>query len=63
MIKVIKVSTGCYQKNKERHPKEAREKYQNLSEEDKNKMRKVPRKGYQNISEKKKKASVSSQTP
>ena len=43
MIKVIKVSTGCYQKNKERDPKEAREKYQNLSEEDKNKMRKVPR--------------------
>lgn len=29
------MSTGCYQKNKERHGGKARERYQNLSEEQK----------------------------
>ena len=29
------MSTGCYQKNKERHGGKARERYQNLSEEEK----------------------------
>ena len=33
-----------YQKHKERLRKEVREKYQNLSEEEKNKMSKCPRK-------------------
>ena len=32
-----------YQKNKEKLPKEARERYQNLSEEEKEKRRKKPR--------------------
>ena len=50
MIKVI-FSTGYYQKNKERLRKEARERYNSLSEEDKNKMRKVVRERYQNLSE------------
>ena len=40
MMKVIKMSSGCYQKNKERHPKEARERHQNLSEEDQKKCEK-----------------------
>ena len=47
-----------YQKHKEKLRKEARERYQNLSEEEKEKRRKKVRDRYQNLS--KKKASVSS---
>ena len=49
-----------YQKDKERFPKEAREIYQNLSEEEKDKIRKKAPKRYQNFTEeeKEKKASV-----
>ena len=37
----IKVPTGYYQKNKERLQKESCERYQNLSEEEKNKKAKI----------------------
>ena len=43
--------TRCYSKNKERLQKEARERYQNFLEEEKNMKRKKVRKRYQNFSE------------
>ena len=42
-------------KNKEKLRKEARERYQNLSEEEKEKRRKKARHGYKNLSEEKEK--------
>ena len=42
-------------KNKEKLRKEARERYQNLSEKEKEKRRKKARHGYKNISEEKEK--------
>ena len=48
-----------YQKKKEKLPKEALERYQNLSEEEKEKRRKKPRYGHKSFLKKKKeKASV-----
>ena len=41
----IKMRTNYFQKQKEKFQKEARESYQNLSEEEKNKMRKRLKKG------------------
>ena len=43
-----------YQKNKEKLGKEARERYQNLSEEEKQKRRKKARDRYKNLSEEEK---------
>ena len=43
-----------YQRDKERFPKEAREIYQNLSEEEKDKIRKKAPKRYQNFTEEEK---------
>ena len=43
-----------YQKNKEKLQKEARERYQNLSEEEKDKKRKYGRERYQNFTEEEK---------
>ena len=40
-----------YQKHKERLQKEARERYQNLSEEEKEKRRRKARERYQNLTE------------
>ena len=40
-----------YQKHKERLQKEARERYQNLSEEEKKKRRRKARERYQNLTE------------
>ena len=57
----IKITTNYYQKRKEKLRKEARERYQNLSEEEKEKKQKKDWDRYQNLSEEKKeKASVSS---
>ena len=58
----IKMTNNNYQKHKERLRKEAREKYQNLSEEKKNKRQKKAQERYQifTVDEKEKKASVSS---
>ena len=44
----------CYQKHKERLQKEARERYQNLSEEVKDKRQKRARERYQHLIEEKK---------
>ena len=44
----------CYQKNNEKCRKETREKYQNLSEEEKNKRRQKVKERYQNLHEKQK---------
>ena len=56
------MTNNNYQKHKERLRKEAREKYQNLSEEKKNKRQKKAQERYQifTVDEKEKKASVSS---
>ena len=43
-----------YKKNKEKLQKEARERYQNLSEEEKDKKRKYGRERYQNFTEEEK---------
>ena len=43
--------TRGYQKNKERFSKEAGERFQNLSEEEKNKKRQYPRERYRNLFE------------
>ena len=43
--------TGDYQKHKEKLRKEARERYQNLSEEEKYKKRQYARERYRNLSE------------
>ena len=43
------MANNYYQKHKERFQKEAREKYQNLSEEEKDKRQKKSRKIYQNF--------------
>ena len=43
--------TQEYQKHKERLQKEARERYQNLSEEEKEKRRRKARERYQNLTE------------
>ena len=43
-----------YQKHKEKLQKEARERYQNLSEEEKDKRRKKARERYQNFTEEEK---------
>ena len=45
--------TRYYQKNKERLSKKAREKYQNLSEEEKDKKRQYVHERYRNLSEEK----------
>ena len=50
----IKITNNYYQKHKERLRKEAREKYQNLSEEEKGKSQKETREGYQNLTEEEK---------
>ena len=50
----IKITNNYYQKHKERLRKEAREKYQNLSEEEKGKSQKEAREGYQNLTEEEK---------
>ena len=50
----IKITNNYYQKHKERLRKEAREKYQNLSEEEKGKRQKETREGYQNLAEEEK---------
>ena len=50
----IKITNNYYQKHKERLRKEAREKYQNLSEEEKGKRQKEAREGYQNLAEEEK---------
>ena len=42
--------TEYYQKYKERFSKKARERYQNLSEEEKNKKRQYTRERYRNLS-------------
>ena len=47
----IKMLTGYYQKNKKGLPKKARERHQNLSEEEKNKNRQYARERYKNLSE------------
>ena len=47
----IKMVNKYYQKNKEKLQKEARERYQNLSEEEKEKRQKMARDRYQNLSE------------
>ena len=58
----IKMTNNNYQKHKERLRKEAREKYQNLSQEKKNKRQKKAQERYQTftVDKKEKKASVSS---
>ena len=58
------MSNRYYQKHEEKMRKEARERYQNLSEEEKNKRRKKARKRYENFTEeeKEKKASILSGT-
>ena len=48
----IKMSTGYYQKNKENFSKKVRERYQNLSEEEKDKRHQYAR--YRNLSEEEK---------
>ena len=50
----IKITNNYYQKHKERLRKEAREKYQNLSEEEKGQRQKEAREGYQNLAEEEK---------
>ena len=45
----IKMTSNCYQKHKERLRKEAREKYQNLSEKAKDKGRKKVQERHQNL--------------
>ena len=40
LLSIYKKTNNYYQKDKERHRKEAREKYQNLSKEEKDKKRK-----------------------
>ena len=40
LLSIYKKANNYYQKDKERHRKEAREKYQNLSKEEKDKKRK-----------------------
>ena len=50
----IKITNNYYQKHMERLRKEAREKYQNLSEEEKGKSQKEAREGYQNLTEEEK---------
>ena len=50
----IKITNNYYQKHKERLRKEAREKYQNLSEEEKGKRQKEARERYQNLTEEEK---------
>ena len=47
----IQRSNKYYQKNKEKLQKEARERYQNLSEDEKTKKRKKPRERCQNFTE------------
>ena len=58
------MSNRYYQKHEEKIRKEARERYQNLSEEEKSKRRKKARKRYDNFTEeeKEKKASILSGT-
>ena len=58
------MSNRYYQKHEEKMRKEARERYQNLSEEEKSKRRKKARKRYENFTEeeKEKKASILSGT-
>ena len=46
----IGMSTGYYQKNKEKLQKEAYERYQNISKERKNKKQKEAREKYRNLS-------------
>ena len=46
------MTTKCYQKHEERLLKEAHERYQNLSEEGKEKRSKKVQERYQNLSEK-----------
>ena len=60
----MKMSNRYYQKHEEKIRKEARERYQNLSEEEKSKRRKKARKRYDNFTEeeKEKKASILSGT-
>ena len=60
----MKMSNRYYQKHEEKMRKEARERYQNLSEEEKSKRRKKARKRYENFTEeeKEKKASILSGT-
>ena len=48
------MTNNYYQKHKEKLQKEAREKYQNLSEEEKDKRGKKARDRYQNLSEEEK---------
>ena len=43
------MTNNYYQKNKEKLQKEARERYQNLSEEEKDKKRQYARKLYRNL--------------
>ena len=50
----IKITNNYYQKHKERLRKEAREKYQNLSEEEKGKRQKEAWERYQNLTEEEK---------
>ena len=50
----IKITNNYYQKHKERLRKEAREKYQNLSEEENGKSQKETQEGYQNLTEEEK---------
>ena len=56
--------TEYYQKNREKLQKKARERYQNLSEEKRNKNRYHGHESYQNVSEgiKKQKATILSRT-
>ena len=50
----VKMVNKCYQKHNERLWKEAHERYQNLSEEEKDKRRKKTRERYQNFTEEEK---------
>ena len=48
---ISKMTNDYYQKNKEKLRKEARERYQNLSEGEKDKKRQYARERYRNLSE------------
>ena len=54
MKKLITKKTDYYKNNKERLREQAKDKYRNLSEEEKNEKRKYGRNRYHNMSEQKK---------
>ena len=51
---ILNRAKDCYEKNLKRLREQARDKYRNLSEEDKNKKREFGRNRYHNMSEEKK---------